>query len=74
MTSIHTEARIKSGMPIKIEASVLNHEPHVGAEIEYIDLFWPNTGERVSRKFDDSLTKEDWELVDAAIWEAYEAR
>jgi hypothetical protein len=69
--SIHTEARIKGGMPILIEAHVVEYEPHVGADIECVDLCWANTGAATTEAFTASLTDDDWNSVYDAIWEAW---
>jgi hypothetical protein len=68
---IHTEARVKGGMPILVEASVLTADDR---EIECVDLFWFNTGKPITRKFDASLTADDWSTINEAVWEAYNSR
>ncbi len=74
MTNIHTEAKIKGGMPILVEATVLELELHIGSEIDQIDLLWPNTNQRTTERFDASLSNDDWNLVRDAVWNAYNSR
>ncbi len=66
--TIHTEARIKGGMPILIEAEVL------GRDVECVDLSWPNTGEPTTQAFIASLSDDDWNIVYDAVHAAHEAR
>ncbi len=71
---IQTETTIKGGMPIRIEANVLELEPHIGSEIDQVDLFWFNTGKPTTEQFTASLTDDDWNLVRDAVWNAYNSR
>lgn len=66
--TIHTEATIKGGMPIRIEAEVLGHD------VECVDLYWPNTGKPTTEQFTASLTDDDWNAVYDAVHAAHEAR
>ncbi len=74
MTNVHTKVTIKGGMPILVEATVLELEPHIGSEIDQVDLFWFNTGKPTTEQFTASLTEDDWNAVYDAVYAAHAAQ
>jgi hypothetical protein len=71
------EVTVKGGLPLLAEVEIQPKEPDVGIFSEYIDeirLYWRGSEKEVTRKFYDSLTKNDWDGVEEQIWKTIKER
>lgn len=69
-------AYVKGGMPLEVEGTVESggsnaypsDEP-AWTDIEVTGIYWHSTGKPVTTKFQDSLSADDWEAIEQAIYE-----
>ena len=63
-----TTAYVKGGMPVAVEGTC--NWDDAGADVTDITIRWSNTGKRVTKAFEKSLSARDWEAIADALWEA----
>lgn len=72
--AVSATVRVKGGMPLdveglRVEGGGYSDEPG-WCEIDVEALYWPGSMRRVTEKFKDSLTVQDWSAIHDGLAEA----
>ena len=72
MAYTYATATVKGGMPVHVEGAVNRYREDWGYDI-YVEIeavCWSNTGNPVTKNFENSLTDRDWDSIREALIES----